>query len=258
MCDTGYCAFERINGGARAEAMAGAFTAGADDYNSIYYNPAGLSYLSAGEAGLFYTVPFGLKELGVKCIALSFPFKNYGLGITAQQLGGKLYNESLFGISMGFKVIERLSAGINLKLFHIGIEKYGTANFFGADIGMIYELKNGLKFGIFSKDINRPEIGKSKDKISRYNSFGISKKLAPGLTLNIDINKYENYPLILKCGAEMNFSGRFMLRLGVSDNPARFCGGFGIKFKKLGVNYSAVNHSILGLTNQFSITLDLK
>jgi len=89
-----YCAFERINGGSRAEALGGAFTACADDYNSIFYNPAGLSELQDKEISFFYLIPYGLKELGTKCFAFAVPFKNSGFGIVLQQMGTELYRES--------------------------------------------------------------------------------------------------------------------------------------------------------------------
>ena len=103
-----YCAFERINGGARGEALGGAFTASADDYNSIFYNPAGLSELKNKECTFFYTIPYGLKELSTKCFSFVIPYKYSGLGIALQQMGAELYRESQFIFSTGVKIYKNL------------------------------------------------------------------------------------------------------------------------------------------------------
>ena len=107
-------------------------------------------------------------------------------------------------------------------------------------------------------NVNNPKIGKAKDKIKRICSVGISKKLFSRLTLNFDFSKYDNYPYIIKFGGEINYKEQFHIRLGINNNPTKFSGGFGVDMNKISVNYCATNHIILGLTNQFAITLKIR
>ena len=253
-----YCAFERINGGSRAEALGGAFTACADDYNSVFYNPAGLSRLQDKEISFFYLIPYGLKELGTKCCAFAVPFKNSGLGMVLQQMGTELYRESQFIFSAAAEFYKGFSIGINSKILNLSIQGYGEKSILGLDAGVLYVFKNGFKLGAFFNNINNPGFGKTNGKINRFSSVGISKKIASGLTLNLDLNKYNNYPVIMRFGGEIHLNEQFYLRMGVSDNPTKFSGGFGIDIRKISVNYCASNHIILGMTNQFSITLKIK
>jgi len=252
------CAFERTNGGARAEALGGAFTACANDYNSIFYNPAGLSELTNNEVSFFYMIPYGIKELGIKCFAFVLPVKIFGFGIMSQQMGTDLYRESQLVFSAGMRIYKGLSLGINSKLLNLRIQGYGSRSLLGVDIGMLYDVGNDLKFGAFFNNVNNPCIGKTKEKIAKICSIGISKKLISGLTLNLDMSKYNKYPVIVRFGGEMHLKEQFQLRFGISDNPTKFSGGFGVEMKNLSFDYSASNHIILGLTNLFSITLKIK
>jgi hypothetical protein len=250
-----YSAFESINGGARAESLGGAFTACADDWNSIFYNPAGLSNMVNGEFSTFYMIPYGLKELGVKCIAGAFPLKYCGLGIMFQQMGTELYNESQFVFSLSRKTYKGLSIGLNVKFLHIGIQRYGSSSFFASDCGILYNLKDDFRFGMFISNVNKPKI--YRDRIPRYYSIGISKRLISGLSLNLDVSKYEKYPEIIRFGGEMNLTKMFQLRFGICDNPRKFSGGFGFGIKNLSFNYAISDHNVLGITNQFSLTLKI-
>ncbi len=256
--ENNYCAFERINGGARAEALAGAFTACADDYNSIFYNPAGLTILKNKEGAFFYSIPYNLKELGTKCFAFVLPYKHSGIGIVLQQMGTELYNESQFVFSSGVKIYKDFSIGVSSKLLNLSIKGYGSKSILAIDTGVLYAFKDDLKFGAFFNNINNPGIGSPKEKISKLFSVGISKKLISGLTLNLDLSRYNKYPVIIRFGGEMNFNEQFFLRLGINDNPTNFSGGFGVNLKKITLNYSASNHIILGMTNQFSIILKIR
>lgn len=248
-----HCAFERINGGARAESLGGAFTACADDWNSIFYNPAGLSNMVNSEFSIFYILPYGLKELSIKCIAGAFPLRYCGLGAMFQQMGTELYNESQFVFSLSRKTYKGLSIGFNVKFLYIGIQRYGSSSFFASDFGILYNLKNDFRLGIFINNVNKPRI--YKDKITGYYSIGVSKRLISGLSLNLDISKYERYPDVIRFGGEMNLTKLFQLRFGVCDNPRKFSGGFGFVIKNLSLNYALSDHNVLGITNQFSLTL---
>ena len=195
------CAFERINGGARPEALGGAFTACADDYNSIFYNPAGLSELTSYEVSFFYMIPYGLKELGVKCFAFVLPVKNCGFGITSQQMGTDLYRESKLVFSAGMRIYRGLALGLNSKLLNIRIQGYGSNSLLAMDVGMLYDFGNDFKLGMFINNVNSPTIGKAKEKIIEFYSIGISKRLLSGITLNLDINRYNDYSILMRFGA---------------------------------------------------------
>lgn len=252
------CAFERFGGGARAKALGGAFTAYADDYNAIVYNPAGLAQCKSAAVSFFYELPFGLKELGTTTAAFSFPFRYGGGGIMVQQMGNNIYKESRYILSYGKDISDNIYLGASLKLLHLGIKNYGSAGVLGIDAGCIYNISDDLKLGMFVSNLNKPNIGRQKGEIPGTYAVGVSKRILPEITFNFDVQKQGEYPVSIRCGTEMSLMKQFQLCLGFSDNPAAFAGGFGLDLNRVSIHYCISNHSRLGVTNQFSLTLNIQ
>ena len=256
--ETAKCAFERFGGGARAKSLSGAFTAYADDYNAIIYNPAGLVQCKSAAVSFFYELPFGIKELATTTAALSFPFRYGGGGIMVQQMGNNVYKESRYILSYGKDISDNFFIGASIKFLHLGIKNYGSAGVPGVDAGCIYKISDDLKLGLFASNLNKPRIGRQREEIPGSYAVGISKRILPEVTFNLDLQKQGGYPASIRFGAEMSLLKQLRLRAGFSDNPTTFAGGFGIELKRASIHYSISNHSRLGITNQFSLSLHIK
>lgn len=256
--ETAMGAFERFGGGARAKSLSGAFTAYADDYNAIVYNPAGLVQCKSAAVSFFYELPFGIKELGTTTAALSFPFRYGGGGIMVQQMGNNVYKESRYILSYGKDISDNVCIGASIKFLHLGIKNYGSAGVLGIDAGCIYTISDDLKFGLFASNLNKPRIGRQQEEIPGTYAVGISKRILPEVTINLDLQKQGEYPASIRCGTEMSLLKQFRVCVGFSDNPAAFAGGFGIELKHASIHYCISNHSRLGITNQFSLSLHIK
>ena len=257
--DNVFSAFERIGGGcARAKSLGGAFTACADDYNAVFYNPAGLIQCQSAVVSFAYELPFGIVDLKTTTAAFLFPFRYGGCGMIAQEMGNNLYKESQYILSYGKDITKDLSCGINIKFLKIGIKNYGSSSVLAIDVGGIYKITDNLKLGFFTGNCNNPCIGGKRDEIPRVDTFGISNEFLSGITLNIDIHRNGEDSMDLKCGTDILISRRFHLNLGFSDEPSIFSGGFGIELNKILFNYCISNHSRLGYTNQFSLSLSIR
>ncbi|MFH1823599.1 MAG: PorV/PorQ family protein [Candidatus Firestonebacteria bacterium] len=140
--------------GARAAGRGESFVA-ASDINSIYYNPAGLGFLSSSEVSLMYTK--GGVDTNYEYLAGVLPIKNigvFGLSVFAFQGGTIDVVDSLdnsttknaevdFLISLAYSkevLLRGLSLGITNKyLFSTLVDEYraGTYTF---DLGALYRL----------------------------------------------------------------------------------------------------------------------
>ena len=124
--------------GARPQGMGGAFAAFYDDINALYYNPAGLAFLTQGELSLMYsnlTGVFQVEEAGdiyQGFIAYLIPGKkgNFALSLQYEEQGKFAYTSDegpdvigtyslganyAFSLSYAHKINPGLGAGFNLK-----------------------------------------------------------------------------------------------------------------------------------------------
>src|SRR3989339_2218553 len=116
-----YAAFDEMNVGARAQGMAGAFTAVSDDVNALFYNPAGASMLKKSELTSNYGRLFmGLDDnssIGSSFVGYAHPTEKYGTpGISWYNLSlGSLYDETAIALSYAYPFSKYMSAGVSLK-----------------------------------------------------------------------------------------------------------------------------------------------
>jgi hypothetical protein len=144
--------FLELGVSARAMGMAEAFTAVTDDITSVYYNPAGLTYLYGREfAATYVDMPVGV---GHAFAAIGLPLESIGgvLGVSAYSLSSGwmdvldsegltgerfAYNDFALAVSYGRYLTDRFSIGFTVK--YIGEFSYGiSSNGWGADVGTVY------------------------------------------------------------------------------------------------------------------------
>ncbi len=145
--------FLELGVSARAMGMAEAFTAVSDDITSVYYNPAGLTYLYGREAAFTYVdMPDGV---GHGFAAIGLPLESIGgvLGISAYALSsgdmdvtdysristGQTFswNDFALAVSYGRYLTDRFSVGFTVKYISEFSYDY-SANGWAADVGTVY------------------------------------------------------------------------------------------------------------------------
>jgi hypothetical protein len=154
--------FLHLGVGARAQALAGAFTGAADDVTALYWNTAGIARLDGFAAGLTQAnlyedadikhtfvgvvLPLGAGRLGISLNTVTsgdmpftteeFPNAGFG-GDVAQTRTEFSYDAMAAGLHYGRAVTDRLVVGFAGKYITEGIP--GTkATFFAADMGAIF------------------------------------------------------------------------------------------------------------------------
>lgn len=207
-------AFEDLGIGARVPGMGNAFVAVADDVNSVYYNPAGLSSLErpkfmASHAMLFAGLSDG-SNLGLSNLTAAFPLREGKLGTV-----GGLWNQfSLTGVyfertlqaSYGYRFpktskLSKFAAGASFKyLTHSftrleeasnavedGILQNGrqdpvlmggnSKSAMDLDAGFLYNLNNKYTLGLALMNLMQADVGfNSKDPVPMKTRLGASYK----------------------------------------------------------------------------------
>lgn len=131
-----YAAFEDTSIGGRATALAGAYTALANDVYSVYYNPAGMAQLPQAEFGAQYSRMFvGLDDnsnLNQSFFGVARPMKfskdygTLGLGWLKFELAGLYQENTIFMSWAKYGLIPKTSVGLNVKYLKLN---YGEDNY---------------------------------------------------------------------------------------------------------------------------------
>jgi len=268
-------AFLGLGVGARANAMGNAYTGLSDDASAVYWNPAGLSFLSHAQLMGMYSsismdryhnfialvIPKGKTFcIGVGWIA--FGVSNIdGRDFTGNTTGKFNDSENAFLLSLS-KRIGAFSFGGSAKyLRHSLADK--SANGFSFDIGLKVKLTDFISVGVTSRNI----LGKLtwntdseiKETIPHKECIGvaISPDFLPIIVASdISLNSEKN-PFHL--GVEYHFLKLLAARVGYNSGNLTFGGAVQIDTGIMNVqlNY-ALSQDVLGegATNRISLILE--
>ena len=279
-------AFLKLGVGARAMGMGGAYTAVADDVNSIYWNPAGLSTLtkqevSATHADLFANTRYDTlayaqhTQYGTFGTAASYlsqaaipgrdesgaPTGSYGAADAAINLSYAAQVFSIYGLGFGgnVKYIRSTIADASAQsaAFDLGAryEPYGVTGPGDPIFGLVVQnVGPGMKFLDKSSPLPLTVAG------------GVAYRWPHGLLLALDY-KYRPYdhPGEASVGMEYLLLSTFAVRAGYDSDTATsdgetgfaalsgFSVGFGIKLRSYNIDYSMAPMGELGNVQRFSL-----
>jgi len=260
-----------LGAGARAMAMGNGYIALVDDATAVYYNPAALPYLTSQQISFLHTVLFAGTVYDFASYA--YPDSHLGgFGIAAMRLGtddiGRRDEISDLGrfsatqmqllLSFGRPIIERVSAGANLKLAHQAIDNY-SAYGYGLDLAGRVSITEKLQAGVLLQDIigARMRLGTVKERtpftIRTGLSYCHSFKDSPfSGAATFDLEKPEHRNIKLRTGIEAAHSSGLALRGGYDrDN---FTVGMGLRYDQLTFDYAYKFIDNLSDSHRFSLS----
>jgi hypothetical protein len=250
-------AYVDIGYGARPMGMGGAFTALASDAHSIFWNPAGLSYLKKNHFTGMYTKQFNLIPYALG--AYAFPMGKTSLGIAFLTSGNDVLRESTLvgSLARTFRLPLIGTAGIGLNIRYRNAtfgnnadggenRSQGSANGFGLDFGMIKNLGRGTRFGLFLRDsINNLSYDNSTRAESYSESvpaglvLGVAQRIHKTAVLAIDLEKslYSDVADKVHIGSELSLMKYIVVRGGMwqnikADVVRNYSVGFGVRIAK--------------------------
>ncbi len=209
---TSHALEEHISTGARPLGMGEAFTAIADDANSIRRNPAGMPRLGM-YAFEFERTPSGFfGEFETNYLSAVLPITErsaFGadwmdVGIEDDELNA---GHERFNFSYGYLPLHQLSLGFNLKYITHSVsldgQSRGTSIGWGADFGLMFQPNSRWSIGLLTQD---------------FLGFGSGKGFTRGMAIRHDTGFSEKiFPTIYKLGVAYQPRARWQLAADLTD-----------------------------------------
>ncbi|OGS23061.1 MAG: hypothetical protein A2252_08045 [Elusimicrobia bacterium RIFOXYA2_FULL_39_19] len=267
--------FLRLDTGIRPAGMGGAFTAVADDFNALYYNPAGLAVIKRSEVNFMHT--FWLQKINQRYFAF---VSNTGFGgsINIVDWGTiqrtTISNRNGYGLSeyllqdmavtlgSGKQLNDKLSAGLSVKYINERIDFVKTQAI-AIDIGCLYKFNEVFQSGAVLQNLGtRAKFYSTQEELPLNFKLGAAYTLPEqNLLFAFDTTFSKDVPLIINMGAEYTLLHILKLRLGFNGRNQADSGlsaGFGINSAYGNVDCSFSPYGYLGNTYRLSLTMPFK
>ena len=241
--------------GGRAIGMGSAYVAVAQGAESIFYNPAGLSFSKLVSLSLFASRPYGLRELTYETVSAVLPSPFGNLGISLQTYGYHLYRENTIALGWGYHYHDKVYYGILVRLNQLRIKNYGSASSLMIDIGCLLLMGNNILAGIAITNLNNTGIKGQNEPHPQITRAGISYQPFNGVTVAIEFDKDTRYPVEMKGGVEFRLLHETCLRFGFGREPSYFSSGVGLAWNSFSIDYAFTTHPVLGMTHQGSFNI---
>jgi len=275
--------FLKMQVGARAAGMAGAFVAVPNDIHGMFYNPALIAGIETQSATFSYQddlldinsgfLGYVRPQMGPGQLGISVLYRDYGSFDKTDESGAVLgsfgASNTALALSYGITPIENVHAGASIKYIRGMIDNY-SADAVAIDLGGLYYLPEyELAVGIALSNLGfgLSEYVETQDDLPLHMRFGVSKRLAHlPLLLGLNFYKFNDEDWFFALGGEFTLSPSFFLRIGYDSYGPRlamesskdtFAGaaiGLGFLWNTMRFDYSFSTLGELGSLNRFSVS----
>lgn len=257
--------------GARPVSMGGAYTATANDINSIHWNPAGLASMKTREIAATHAE--WLLDTKYDFIGLGLPMKNavlgfgivrldhgefQGRGLNRQSMGSFDAYDQALSIAIGGRLKNGLQVGGGIKYIQsqIGGDK---ASSFAVDFGLIGKLRSlPVSFGLSLQNLGPGmKFISQRDPLPLSVTAGFAFHVIPGFNLSMDVKRlvYDKKTNV-SFGTEYSVLPALTLRSGYLSSISDSGLGVGIGLNVLGtqLDYAVTPFGELGSAHRVSFT----
>jgi hypothetical protein len=270
-------AFLKIDAGARAGAMGGAFTAVAEDALSIFYNPAGPALAERDQAALAHAEWLeGLRNEHMAYVHVVSDRVSLFTGFSAlltprlDEYDDAGFNTGTFsamdgaaGAGIAWKGEENLSLGLFAKTVYQQARRE-KAYAYAGDIGALYDYREDVRFGAAIQNLGTAmRLYRESFDLPRTYRTGAAYRLKQTAWFTAEILKAGRSDTAFALGAEGEYAvtGRetVFLRAGYKSGRSKNAGsgvsaGLGIRTGDLGVDYAFSPFGDLGDAHRFTLT----
>jgi long-subunit fatty acid transport protein len=225
-----------------------------NDIGALLNNQAGLAKLTSFSAILAAEQRFAISDLQSAAAGVALPTGGGTFGLSLQYFGFDLYNEQRIGLAYARKLFDHFSIGAQFVAHNTRIEEYGSRWTPAVELGLLYEVTEGLSVGAHIFNPARIEVleGEFMPTVLR---LGFSYESSDKATFAVEVSKDIDYPVQVRAGLEYRLADPVALRAGIQTAPEKWSFGIGywLEKQKLLFDLSASHHQFLGFTPAISL-----
>lgn len=240
--------------GAKANAMAGAVTATTDPDHTLHAI-ANSAYATKLQGTTFYKNHYFLPQLHTTAVSILIPWKKITLSSFAQRFGPRHYKEIRAGIGIAH-CIKHTALGFRLNWEQLAIEGFNTNHTLAIELGGITTLTEHLKFGANVYNVSLSRL--SNQLLPVVMKCGLTATPDDKTTLSVEVEKASHDRLSVKWGAQYHMAAAVTLLIGYRHPASTLHAGMYLSHRSIHIGYSASWSFRLGLSQEFSLALDIK
>lgn len=246
----------QINPGPRSTALGLTGTV-LQDIWSLQSNQAGLAVLQRPVMAAAVKNQFLDPDVNTKSAVLAVPFKQHVFGISFQSYGFSAYTEQRIGFTYARNFENTIFTALNFNYHQLRIANYGNTSTFSIEGGLQYKASEKLLIGAHIANPSQSSYEEQAvSAIPVKMEFGIAYRFTDKLLLNSALSKTLNSEADAGAGLEYAAAEWLALRGGLSANPLRQYGGFGLTYQKIKIDAAASSHPVLGLSPQIAVSYE--
>lgn len=244
------------NPGPRSLAMGSAGTA-LQDVWSLHHNQAGIAQIKRPIFALAYQQHFSDQELSTQKAVFAMPFHNHIVGISFQRYGFNEFLEQTSSIAYAKNFSGALALSIAIKYHQLSIAQYGSEGHISVDAGMQYRVNEKLWVASHISNPAKTNIHNfTESNLPVALSLGFSYVFSDKVLVICDIQKVLNSGIDSKIGLEYKFVKWFAIRGGLSANPFKQYGGFGLHHRRFTLDIAISSHVQLGYSPKLAFSYE--
>lgn len=241
---------------ARARGFGGAYTGVADDVNSLFYNPAGLTNVKLeAQVGFSNLYNQRFSEFKTAAVGVELPKKLGTLALGARMFDVNfddelLLSEQVWSAAHGFNlqsdIHSQISVGYTVNLYRLQMADEETDTAVGVDLGASAFLHGRTKFGFSVTNLNQAVMGDAnQNQLPSKLALGISYIPYENVITSIEVKKDFAKETEFMGGVEIRPFEPLAVRFGVHSNPATWNAGVGLNVKGVQLDLSYTAHAVL-------------
>ncbi len=243
----------QVNAGPRAAALGTAGTA-LNGVWSVQQNPAGISDVSEPALSLAYEQYLPEPGLSTRSAVFVFPFSNNAVGLSFERYGFSAYQEQSAGFAYAKKFGPSLKLALGFRYHQFSIPAYGSSAAFSVEAGFQYALSEQFSLASHVYNPGRSKYAAASEvDIPVKISFGTAVRFSDKLLLVSELRARLDYPLDVGVGLEYAMVEWFALRGGITVNPFKRYGGFGLSYNHVSLEGAISFHTHLGYSPQIGL-----
>jgi hypothetical protein len=227
---------------------------------AVVNNPAGLARYGRFSLATGVEQRYLMPELGNYSLAGSLPVKNGCFALSGLITGYKSWLDQEYFLGYGRLFGNSLLAGLSLVYVN---QKAADQSFathqISYELGTIVLVSPKLKLAFATFNPFGLSF-KSRSYASLPSTFklGLSYRYSESFSLQTELYKDLDYPIVYRVGAEYSFHKIFIIRCGVKGFPFSWSFGASVNYHKLWLEFASSFHQYLGYTPALSIQYDVK